>query len=509
MSGSIFRRKAPLLLALITLSAFLALQACKASTPAAPEKATGLSTTSAVAGPALPPEQVVRPEETATFMVFFPRDDTNLSPQAASTLDDLIAVLQNAPPGPVRVIGHSSSDEAGIASKVDPTTLSIKRAEAVRDYLVARNVPAHLVRVTGVGRGLPLVPDNSQEVGKNRRVEIILTSLSTTSVPGSSLARHPIIIENQVFTEVSGVPEYIVGPGDVLDITLWRGLSPERFEPTVKPDGRISFGFVEDAIVAGLTLSEIDNLLTDRLSEFIKGPRVDVLVKEFNSKTASIFGGVSKIGIFGQERTGPGTYTLRGKTTLLDLIIRAGGSADDAKLERVEIIRKDGRKVTVNLARAIFEADASQNIVLDDGDVVFVPLRADNRVFVVGEVNRQGTFIVDERITVLQAISMAGGFTIDANERKVYIFRGEGATTRVIVVDLKHIMDTGDRVNDTLLAHNDVIVVPTDILGKWNIWMDRIRPTLLNITEITGILLDLDAMTPGSGTGDRGPLFRD
>jgi hypothetical protein len=60
-----------------------------------------------------------------------------------------------------------------------------------------------------------------------------------------------------------------------------------------------------------------------------------------------------------------------------------------------------------------------------------------------------------------------------------------------------------------LLAHNDVIVVPTSAIGKWNIWMERLRPTLDNITEVTGILLDIDVMTPGSGTGDRGPLFRD
>jgi len=194
---------------------------------------------------------------------------------------------------------------------------------------------------------------------------------------------------------------------------------------------------------------------------------------------------------------------------LLDLLIRAGGQVENARLERVEVIRRDGKKLVVNLSRAIFDADISQNLVLDDGDVIFVPLRAEDRIFVVGEVGRQGTFLVDERITVLQAIAMAGGFTRDANERRVFIFRGLGDQSRVMVSDVKHIMATGDRTQDTSLANNDVIIVPTSAIGKWNVWMARINPTLRNIERATGILLDIDAMTPGSGEGKRGPFFRD
>lgn len=454
-------------------------------------------------------EQTVRPGESTTYMVFFDHEETDLPPDSIPTLDSVIEADREAPTGQIRVIGHAGLTEGGIASKIDPVTLSIRRAEAVRDYLVAQNVPAHRIRLTGVGKGLPLVPKGSGEEEMNRRVEVILTALSASSPSSGVVSRHPLVIENQVFTEVSGVPEYIIGPGDILDITLWRGLTPEKFLATVRPDGKVSFGFIEDSQVAGLTLSEIDNLLTEQMSQFVKQPRMDVLVKEYHSKTASIFGGISKVGIFGDQRTGPGTYILKGKTTLLDLIIRAGGTADNAKLERVEVIRRDGRKVMVNLARAIFEGDASQNLVVDDGDVVFVPLRADNRVFVVGEVNRQGSFIVDERVTVLQAISLAGGFTRDANERRVFVFRGAGSQTRVIVSDVKHIMDSGDRTQDILVAHNDVIVVPISAIGKWNRWMDNLSPTLRNIEDVTGILLDIDAMTPGSSTGERGPLFRD
>lgn len=495
----------------VTLAISLAflLPGCKARQKPTPSPSTIVSEAPSPQASSILTEQTFRPGESATYMVFFENEETTLSPDAQATLDKVVEASRETTEGPIRAIGHAGLDEGGLASQIDPVTLSVRRAEAVKEYLTSQNIQAHRIRVSGVGKGLPLVPQESNEMAKNRRVEVILTARSATSAPPGGVGLHPVVIENQVFTEVSGVPEYIVGPGDVLEITLWRALTPEKFEATVRPDGGISFGFIEDAHVAGLTSSEIDNLVTERMAKFVKSPRIDVLVKEYKSKSASIFGGVSKVGIFGNERTGPGTYILKGKTTLLDLIIRAGGHADNAKLERVEVIRRDGRKEVLNLARTIYEGDSSQNLILDNGDVVFVPLRADNRIFIVGEVNRQGTFIVDERITILQAVSMAGGFTRDANESKVYVFRGKGTNTRVIVSDVHHIMGTGDRANDVLLAHNDVIVVPTSAIGKWNIWMQRLEPTLRNITEVTGILLDIDAMTPGSNTGDRGPLFRD
>lgn len=442
-------------------------------------------------------------------MVFFDHEEATLSSSATATLKAVVDATPKASQGPIRVIGHAGHDEGGLASKINPVALSLKRAEAVKTYLVSQGIPDNRIRATGVGKGLPLVPNGAKAAAKNRRSEVIFTSAPGAPAMRGALSAQLPIIENSVFTEVSGTPQYIVGPGDILDITMWRGLKSDKFLTTVRPDGKISFGFIEDAPIDGLTITEIDDLLTDRLSKFLKFPRIDILIEEYNSKSASIFGGVSKGNVFGKERTGPGTYILEGKITLLDLLIRAGGHADNANLSRVEVIRGDGQKVVVNLARVIFEGDTAENLILDDGDVIFIPLQADNRVFVVGEVNRQGTFIVGEPVTVLQSISLAGGFTDDANRRKVYIFRGRGAQTQLLVSNVKHIMDTGDRTQDVLIAHNDVIVVPTVAIAKWNLWMERLRPTLRNITDVTGILLDLDAMTPGSGTGTRGPIFTD
>ncbi len=493
----------------IACGVLLLTQACTASRAIPAHKATASPTGPNSSASANLPVRNLNHANTTSFMVFFDHEEATLSSSATATLKAVVDATPKASQGPIRVIGHAGHNEGGLASKINPVALSLNRAEAVKAYLVSQGIPDNRIRATGVGKGLPLVPNGAKAAAKNRRSEVILTSAPGAPAMGGALSAQLPIIENSVFTEVSGTPQYIVGSGDILDITMWRGLKSDKFLTTVRPDGKISFGFIEDAPIDGLTITEIDDLLTDRLSKFLKFPRIDILIEEYNSKSASIFGGVSKGNVFGKERTGPGTYILEGKITLLDLLIRAGGFADNANLNRVEVIRGDGQKVVVNLARVIFEGDTAENLILDDGDVIFIPLQADNRVFVVGEVNRQGTFIVGEPVTVLQSISLAGGFTDDANRRKVYIFRGRGTQTQLLVSNVKHIMDTGDRTQDVLIANNDVIVVPTSAIGKWNLWMERLRPTLRNIEEVSGILLDLDAMTPGSGTGTRGPFFRD
>ena len=83
---------------------------------------------------------------------------------------------------------------------------------------------------------------------------------------------------------------------------------------------RLSFGFVEDLYVNGLTLSQLDNLLTKHIKKYLRKPRLDVIVKEYNSKSITLLGAIQ---YRSEGNTGPGKYTLRGKTALLE--IRAGG----------------------------------------------------------------------------------------------------------------------------------------------------------------------------------------
>ena len=98
--------------------------------------------------------------------------------------------------------------------------------------------------------------------------------------------------ENDVYITVDGAPEYKVGPGDVLEITIWQAAKPTREEVLIRPDGRISFGFVDNLYVKGLTPNQLDAKLTRRYKEYVRDPRIDVIVKEYKSKFVSLTGAI-------------------------------------------------------------------------------------------------------------------------------------------------------------------------------------------------------------------------
>jgi hypothetical protein len=81
--------------------------------------------------------------------------------------------------------------------------------------------------------------------------------------------------ENSVYTTVSGFPEYKLGPGDVIELTLWQGTTANKEQVLVRPEGKISFGFVEDLYVKGLTPNQLDELLTEHFKEYVKQPLGD------------------------------------------------------------------------------------------------------------------------------------------------------------------------------------------------------------------------------------------
>lgn len=182
--------------------------------------------------------------------------------------------------------------------------------------------------------------------------------------------------ENSVFTEKYGVPEYIVGPGDVISINYWtpsrdEGFKQSTYTTAVRPDGKISFIFADDIKVSGYTAGEIKNILTGLAQKYMREPRIEVMVKEYKSKGALLSG---QINILQQGTSGPGRYPLLGKTRVLDLIAAAGGAISgkdtgNADLRQVELVRQ-GKRYSLNLYNAMFRGDVSDNVILDNGDII-------------------------------------------------------------------------------------------------------------------------------------------
>jgi polysaccharide export outer membrane protein len=296
------------------------------------------------------------------------------------------------------------------------------------------------------------------------------------------------VTENSVFTEKRGIPEYRIGPGDVLIITFWDVAKSVPYNTVVRPDGKISYSYMDDITVAGCTCHEVDEILTKALKKYIRNPRIDVMVKEYRSKSALLFGQINRLDTsISGIGTGPGKYPLMDKTRILDLIVMAGGPIAgeefaNADLRKVEVVRK-GKSYTVNLYRAMFKGDMSQNIIIDDGDIVTVPELPTygERVYVFGEVKTQGIYRLKDTYDLLAAISKAGGTTRVAVDSDIKIIRGYKEDRNkpiILAANLDEILKKGDMAQNITLQDGDVVYVPRTAIGDINEFILNTTPLL-------------------------------
>jgi len=298
--------------------------------------------------------------------------------------------------------------------------------------------------------------------------------LSTVPSPGPSELPPPVT-ENRTFVTIEGVPQYKIGPGDLLEVFITKGPTQDRVQTPVRANGRISVSFAE-VQVNGLTVDQAAKEITRALSVYFRSPQVEALVKEHNSKKVSILGAVGAA-----PRGGIGTVPLTGRMTLLELIAKAGGLSPSASLERVRITRESGKSYTVNMFQYINEGDLSQEFILDSGDVVFVPERVpgeERRVFLLGEVKTPGAVPFFPTMTLAQLMAQAGGWTDGALFGEARIIRPDPKTPEIIAVDLGRLLLDGDRRIDQFLRPNDIIFLPRTRIANWNAFLTQIRPTL-------------------------------
>jgi polysaccharide export outer membrane protein len=239
--------------------------------------------------------------------------------------------------------------------------------------------------------------------------------------------------------------DYVVGPGDILKITVYDNADLST-TVRVSGEGMIILPLLNQVEVSGLTISQVSEKITALFADgFIVNPQVNVLVTEYRSKKAVILGQV----------VSPGLYELRGHTTLLEFISKAGGlskdAGDQAIIKRHNNVN-DGKKgedvIVIDMKKLIEEGDLSQNIQIVDGDSVFI---SKSGVFYVnGKVNRPGSYRYEENLTLIKAISIAGGFSDEAAKNSVNIIRKiNGQKTVLEKVPM-----------DEQILSDDVIVVP-------------------------------------------------
>lgn len=318
-------------------------------------------------------------------------------------------------------------------------------------------------------------------VGEISRARKGVAAGPTTKEEEAEIAEMSRVSTNSVFKEMDGIPQYIVGPLDVLEITSHSGDKASTIEVTVDNQGKISYSFIDDITVGGLTPSQIDRTLTEKLANYVRNPRIDVLVKKFNSKSALVLGEFAGLRTTYAAKRESGRVYLQGKTSLMDLIAQAGGYTEDADIRKTRIIRA-GRTYNINLYDIIEKGDQTLNVIIDDGDIVEISKLPEfgERVYVMGEVAHQGVYALRDAQDLLGAIALAGSYTRLAREEYTLVVREyrKEKKPQILMANVKDILTKGDLSQNIRLLNGDLVYVPRMRIGDINDWIANITPLL-------------------------------
>ncbi|HTZ69508.1 MAG TPA: XrtA/PEP-CTERM system exopolysaccharide export protein [Acetobacteraceae bacterium] len=163
--------------------------------------------------------------------------------------------------------------------------------------------------------------------------------------------------------------EYVIGPGDVLSISVYQAPPLSVSDLPVRPDGRISVPLVPDLVAAGKTPAQLGHEIELRLKKYVQQPNVTVMVRSFQGtpdRQVRVVGAAAE----------PQTIPYRANMTLLDVMIAAKGLTKFAAGNSAVIVRREGmseQRIPVHLSDLMRDGDLSQNVAMRPGDTLIIP----------------------------------------------------------------------------------------------------------------------------------------
>jgi polysaccharide export outer membrane protein len=162
-----------------------------------------------------------------------------------------------------------------------------------------------------------------------------------------------------------GTKDYTIGPGDVLDISVWNNEALTKLV-TVRPDGKIHFPLIGEIVAGGKTVAFLQKELNEQISPFVPDPNLSLMVQQINSLLIYVIGKVNR----------PGRLVLNSNINVLQALTMAGGLNAFAKKNHIKIFREKNNKTLIfpfDYDDITNGKNLEQNMVLLRGDVVVVP----------------------------------------------------------------------------------------------------------------------------------------
>jgi protein involved in polysaccharide export with SLBB domain len=216
---------------------------------------------------------------------------------------------------------------------------------------------------------------------------------------------------------------YRVKVGDKLRVTVTSNLGQAtEYQPIVNPSGNIHIPGAGSVRAAGRTCDELRRDISAKISGRFKQLRVDVILESLASILVQVAGDVAR----------PGTYMLSGIPTVLSALCQAGGPTKSGTFRKISVVREGEPRRVVDLYSFLLKGDKSQDVLLKDGDLIFVP-PVGPTIIVEGEVVRPARYEPDFPITLAGALEMAGGVKPSGYSQNVQVERIENGAYRVLL----------------------------------------------------------------------------
>lgn len=265
-----------------------------------------------------------------------------------------------------------------------------------------------------------------------------------------------------------------LGPGDTMEIEVL-GDGSTRATTTVGADGKIYYYLLAGMRVWGLTLPETKALIERGLTTYIRNPNVAISLQKVGSRRVWVMGRLNS----------PGIYPLNAPMTVLEAISRAGGlftsrfsgtTEELADLYHSFLVR-NGEKLPIDFNALLRKGDMSQNIYLKPDDFIYLPSALSKEVHVLGGVKTPKSVGFMDQVTLVSAISSAGGPAQGAQLSQVAIVRGSLNEPQIAIADFTAIV-TGKQ-PDLKLEPRDIVYVPTATFGSIGRYADLIVETFV------------------------------
>ncbi len=240
--------------------------------------------------------------------------------------------------------------------------------------------------------------------------------------------------------------DYVVAEGDVIDVGVW-GVAELSFSARVRPDGKITVPGLGETTAAGKTPQALQDALEKSLKSLVKSPIVTISVREITNNQVHVFGG----GVVS------GVHDLVRRTTLLQLLCQISDFSM-ADLSRAYVLR-NGEKIKTDFEPLFLKGEATEDLPLQRGDVIFIPAAGERYIYILGAVAAPRFVVYREGLTIMEAVLEAGGFTKFARPNDTVILRHVQGREERIGVRMNDLMKSGDLRQNQKLQPGDYVIV--------------------------------------------------